>query len=388
MSKRMLIMLLLTGLVFGVVFGMKWFGNKMIIKYVENMPVPAVTITSSSVQKMVWDNALEAIGTLVPVNGADVTTESGGIITAIHFEAGDQVKAGEPLITLSAANERAELKRLEAQAELAELNRERREKLLELEAISSADYDTAVSEARAARSSVDAQRAKLAQKEIRAPFSGVIGIRQINLGQYLAPGSSVVTLQSLDPINIDFSLPEQQIGAIQTGFDIAVSVDSFPGEVFKGFILAIEPRVDEATRSFKIRARLNNSSLKLRAGQFGKVRLTLPGERNLLVVPRTSISYNSYGTSVFVIEKKTAEDIAAEPKPMGDAPMPKSNLKVIQKFVKVGDSRGDFVAIIDGLKPTDQVATSGLLKLRNGQPVIIDNTIAPDVQLKPAPVDG
>lgn len=386
MTKRMIIMLLLTGLVFGAVFGMKWFGNKMMIQYVEHMPVPPATISTGLVQTMTWDNSLEAIGTLVPVNGADVTTESGGIITAIHFEAGEHVKAGAPLITLSAANERAELKKLEAQAELAELNRSRREKLLKLEAISKSDYDGAVSEASAAKAAADAQRAKVAQKEIRAPFTGVLGIRQINLGQYLAAGASIVTLQSLDPINLDFSLPEQQTGAIQPGFKVAVRVDSYPEEEFPGAVLAIEPRVDEATRSFKIRARLQNPGLKLRAGQFGRVHLSLPGERKLLVVPRTAISYNSYGTSVFVVgKKKQAEPAAETPTPGAPAA---SDLEVTQRFVKIGDSRGDFVAVVEGLKEGDQIATSGLLKLRNGQPVIIDNKLAPDAQIKPIPGDG
>jgi membrane fusion protein (multidrug efflux system) len=386
MTKRMIIMLLLTGLVFGAVFGMKWFGNKMMIQYVEHMPVPSATITAGAVKAMTWDNSLEAIGTLVPVNGADVTTESGGIVTAIRFEAGDHVKAGAPLITLSSANERAELKKLESQAALAELNLSRREKLLKLEAISKSDYDTAASEASVAKSAVDAQRAKLAQKEIHAPFAGVLGIRQVNLGQFLAPGTSIVTLQSLDPINVDFSLPEQLTGIVQPGFKIYVRVDSFPNDQFEGAVLAIEPRVDEATRSFKLRARIRNTGLKLRAGQFGRVRLELPGERQLLVVPRTAISYNSYGTSVFVVEKRKAAESTAEA-PAPNAP-PVAELEVTQRFVKIGDSRGDYVAVVEGLKEGDQVATSGLLKLRNGQPVIIDNKIQPDTQLKPVPAEG
>lgn len=386
MTKRMIIMLLLTGIVFGAVFGMKWFGNKMMIQYVENMPVPAATITAGLVQPMTWDNSLEAIGTLVPVNGIDVTTESGGIVTAIHFEAGERVRTGDPLISLSAGNERAELKKLEAQAELAELNRGRREKLLALEAISKSDYDNAVSEARAAKAAADGQRAKLAQKEIRAPFAGVLGIRQINLGQFISPGTSIVTLQSLDPINIDFSLPEQQTGNVQPGFKVGIRVDSFPDEEFQGTVLAIEPRVDEATRSFKIRARMQNAGLKLRAGQFGRVHLTLPGERKLLVVPRTAISYNSYGTSVFVVQKrKPTAPVEGSPAP--DAAMA-SDLEVVQRFVKVGDARGDFVAVAEGLKEGDQIATSGLLKLRNGQPVIIDNKLKPDAQIAPVPADG
>lgn len=213
MTKRMIIMLLLVTVVLGGVFGMKWFGNKMMNQYVDAMPLPTVTITAAPVAKMQWDNQLETIGSFVAVNGTDVTTEAGGIVTAIHFESGQTVQKGAPLVTLDAANERAELKRMQAQADLAELNRARREKLYKLEALSKSDYDAVLTELNAARAAVDAQAARLAQKEIRAPFSGELGLRRVNVGQYLNAGSPVVSLQSLDPIDIDFSLPEQFLGA-------------------------------------------------------------------------------------------------------------------------------------------------------------------------------
>ncbi len=396
MKLRMFIMLLAVTVVFGAVFGMKWFGRKMMNEYTAKAPIPPATITAAPAGTMSWDNWLEAIGSFVPVNGTDVTTEAGGIVQAIHFESGTRVEKGARLVTLDSANEAAELKRLEAQAELAETNRSRREKLFQLEAISKADYDAAVSEATAAKAGADAARARLAQKDIRAPFGGLLGIRQVNLGQFLAPGTAIVTLQSLDPINFDFSLPEQQIALVQPGLKISVKLDAYPDADFTGEIAAIEPKVDEATRNFKLRARLSNSELLLRGGQFGKVQLSLPGERTLLVVPRTAISYNSYGTSVFVVQKKPApapaeaekskdmpKDGEAGASPAPGAP-PATDLEVVQRFVKTGDARGDFVAVVEGLKEGEQVATSGLLKLRNQQPVIINNSITPDVQLNPA----
>lgn len=384
--RRMTLMLVLVTIVFGGVFGMKWFGNKMMVQYIENMPVPPATITAAPAGRMQWHNGIEAIGTLVPVNGTDVTTESGGIVKAIHFESGDRVEKGALLVTLDAANERGELKRLQAQAQLAEINRARREKLFKLEAISKSDYDAAATEANAARAAVEAQAGKLALKEIRAPFAGQLGIRRANLGQYLTPGMPIVTLQSLNPIDVDFSLPEQYTGAVSPGFAVQVAVDAYPDMVFTGKVLAVEPRVDEATRNFPLRARLDNADLKLRPGQFGQVRLRLPGEQNVVVIPRTAVNYSSYGTSVFLVQKK--KDAAPPPaEPVPGAP-PYTDLEVVQRFIKTGDARGDYIAVLDGVKEGEQLATSGLLKLRNGQPVIINNTIAPKPELDPAVPPG
>ncbi|HSW15490.1 MAG TPA: efflux RND transporter periplasmic adaptor subunit [Solimonas sp.] len=388
MTKRMTIMLLLATVVFGGVFGMKYMGNVMMNKFVDAMPIPPATISAGAVQKMSWDNRLEGIGSFVPVNGTDVTTEAGGIVTAIHFESGQSVDKGARLVTLDAANERGEYKRLQAQAELAELNRARREKLYKLEAISRSDYDAAVSEANAAKAGVEAQAAKLAQKEIRAPFAGELGIRRVNVGQYLQTGSPIVTLQSLDPIYIDFAMPEQYIGAVHPGFKVAVKVEAYPDLEFGGSVQAVEPRIDEATRNFQLRARLPNPDRQLRAGQFGRVRLELPGMRELLVVPRTAINYDSYGTSVFVVQKKQVDPNAPKPEPMPGMPAPETDLEVAQRFIKVGEARGDYVAVLEGIKEGEQVATSGLLKLRNQQPVIINNESLPKTELNPKPAEG
>lgn len=395
-TKRMLIMLVLALVLFGGVFFLKHMGRQGMNAHFDNMPIPPATISASAAEAMTWDNQLEANGTVVAVNGTDVTTEAGGIVTEVHFESGAHVKRGARLVTLDSANERGELERLKAQAQLAKLNLERRKKLFALEAISKSDLDAAMAEANAARAAAEAQQALLAQKEIRAPFDGQLGIRQINLGQYLSPGTPIVSLQSVDPVDLDFSLPEQHLAVAETGLKVELTVDGYADTTFTGEVTAVEPRVDKATRNFGLRARLPNPDHKLRAGQFGRVKLILPGERELLAVPRTAINYSSYGTSVFVVREKKNDPAAAAAAPSAgdaqatdaDGKQQEPSLEVIQRFVRTGEARGDFVAVLDGLKPGERVATSGLLKLRNEQPVKIDNSVVPDAELSPQPKES
>lgn len=379
--KRLIVMLAGAGVVFGLVFGLKWFSGFMMEKYMASAPVPPVTISSAEAKPMTWGSRLETLGTFVAVNGTRVTTEAAGIVQAIHFESGQRVEKGAPLVTLDSANEAAELKRLEAQARLAELNRERRQKMLKLNHVSKSDYDAAVAEAAAAKAAADAQRAKLAQKNLRAPFAGQLGIRQVNVGEYLAPGAAVVSLQALDPIYVDFTLPEQNLSLVAPGQKVNVTVDLYPGQTFTGEIEAIEPGVDEATRNFRLRARLENADYKLRAGVFGRVEVELPGSIEVVAVPRTAINYSSYGSSVFVVQRKK-DAPPADAKPAEGAPAQPA-LEVTQRFVRTGQARGDFVAVTEGLKAGEQIATSGLLKLRNQQPVIINNSVQPQAELKP-----
>jgi membrane fusion protein (multidrug efflux system) len=365
------------------------------------MPTPAATISAGQARPMTWENQLEAIGSVVAINGTDVTTEAGGIVTRIDFESGSHVDKGAPLVSLDADNERGELERLKAEAELSQLNLQRREKLFKLEAISKSDLDAAKAQANAARAAVEAQQALVAQKDIRAPFAGQLGIRRVNLGQYLSPGTPIVSLQSVDPIEFEFALPEQYLSQAENGLGVELSVDGYPDTRFSGEVVAIEPRVDEGTRNFALRARLPNPDHKLRAGQFGRVRLMLPGKRDVLAVPRTAINYSSYGTSVFVVrEKKAAAEAplssatapgdaqaaGGEPAPAGGTDEPA--LEVIQRFVRIGEARGDFVEVLEGLDASERVATSGLLKLRNEQPVLIDNTVVPDAELSPQPSES
>jgi membrane fusion protein (multidrug efflux system) len=387
MTKRMIIMLLLATVVFGGIFGMQYMGKKGMNDYFDNMPVPPAAITTTRTLQQTWQTQIEAPGSITAVNGTTLTSEAGGLVTAILFESGKKVKKGDLLVQLDSADERAELARLQAQSDLAQLNSKRREKLYGLEAISKSDVDTSRSEVLSAKAAVESQRAKLAQKDIRAPFDGTVGIRQVNLGEYLPPGGPIVTLQSLDPVDIDFDLPDQRVGQVEPGFPISVITEAFPDRSFKGEVLAIEPRVDPATRNFKVRARVPNPDLMLRPGQFGKVRLDLPVSQNVVVIPRTAIDYSAYGNAVYVVQKKKQDPNAKPAEPMPGAPPP-TDLEVTQRFVKTGPVRGDFIAILEGLKEGEEIATSGLLKLRNGQPVIVNNEVQSKPVAEPTPPQG
>jgi membrane fusion protein (multidrug efflux system) len=376
-------MLVLSTVVFGGVFGMKWFGNEAMNDYMNNMPTPAVTVASSKAESMSWPNRLAAVGSLVAVNGADLTAEVDGVVSAIHFESGDIVKRGDLLLTLSAASEQGELKRLQAQAELAELNRARKAQLYNGKSISKAELDTAIAETNVALAAVEAQKGRLAQKIVTAPFDGKLGIRRVNVGQYLGMGAPIVTLQKLDPINVDFSLPEHYLGNLTTGLAVSVGVDAYPDEIFQGKILAIEPKVNPNTRNFDVRARLANTDLQLKPGLFATVTITLPGENVLTVIPRSAVNYTSYGDSVFVVQKSGDTVPVDEQEGMAEA-----GLEVVQRFITLGEARGDYIAVTTGLEVGTEVASTGLLKLRNKQPVIIDNSNAPMPELDPAPPAG
>jgi membrane fusion protein (multidrug efflux system) len=368
---RLLIMLAVVGFFFGGLFGFKAFGNKKMNEFFDSMPIPPVAITSAEAQRLEWTNELEAVGSLVPINGVAVTTEAAGLVHELHFESGQRVKAGALLVTLELATEQADLKNLEAQATLAELDFKRLERLHALEAISGSELDQARATLDSARAQVQAQRARIAQKAIRAPFAGELGIRRVNLGQYLNPGDEIVQLQAVDPIYVDFQLPEQQLGRVKPGLELSLTSDAYPGEIFRGTVLAVEPRVDSATRNFSIRGELANPDLKLRPGAFADVTLSLPGSRQAVVVPRTAISYSAYGNAVFII--KPAEG---------------GSSTVSQRFVKTGEARGDFVEISEGLEGGEQVATSALFRLQNDATVTIQNALAPDLSLNPAVPEG
>jgi len=385
-TKRMIIMLVLVGLVFGGVFGMKEFGRRAMVSFLEQMPTPPATVSASEVETMQWNSRLTSVGSLVAENGTNVTNEAPGIVTKIHFQSGDAVEEGELLLELDSDTEAAQLARLEAEAELAALTRKRRERLFELNSVSRAELDEAVSQANVASAAVNAQRALLEQKRIRAPFDGKLGIRRVSIGQFVDVGTPMVALESVDPMEVDFSLPESQLPKVEPGLPAKVRVDAYPDEVFEGEILALESRVDSGTRNFDVRATLPNADGRLRPGQFARVEVDLPGQREVVVVPRTAVKYNSYGSSVFVVQ----EDPDKGPPPEDPNPRmpPYTDLMVKQRFVELGEARGDFVEVLDGLQQGEKIATTGLLKLRNEIPVIINNEGAPEPKLDPAVSEG
>lgn len=385
-TKRMIIMLVLVGLVFGGVFGMKEFGRRAMVSFLEQMPTPPATVAASEVGTMRWNSRLRSVGSLVAENGTNVTNEAPGIVTTLHFQSGDTVEEGDLLLELDSDTEAAQLARLEAESELAELTRKRRERLFELNSLSKADLDEAVSQANVARAAVKAQRALLEQKRIRAPFSGKLGIRRVSIGQFVDAGTPMVALESVDPMEVDFSLPEGELPKVSPGQGVKVRVDGFPEEVFEGEILALESRVDSNTRNLDVRARLPNADGRLRPGQFARVEIDLPGQREVIVVPRTAVKYNSYGSSVFIVQ----QDPDKGPPPENPNPNmpPHTDLMVKQRFVELGEARGDFVEVVKGLEGGEKIATTGLLKLRNEMPVIINNEGAPEPKLDPAVSEG
>jgi membrane fusion protein (multidrug efflux system) len=385
--KRMFWMLLITLLVFGLVFGVKAFFAAQTNKFFDNMPQPPATISAGVAQQQVWRDTVEGVGTMVAVNGTQVTTESPGVISEIHFNPGDNVQAGAVLLQLNASTEVATLKSLEATARLTAIQSERYRELAETKLVSRDEADKRAADAVTARAQVDAQRALVARKTIRAPFSGVLGIRKVNLGQYVNPGDELVSLQELDPIYLNFTLPEQRLPAIQQGSVVNVQVDAMPGQKFQGTITSVEPQVDPQTRNFQVQATLRNPANKLRPGTFARVTFDQGGEQRVVVVPQTAISFNPYGNSVYVISEAPAPAKAdpAHAKPEGAAPGP--TLIVKQRFVKTGATHGDLIAVTEGLKPGERVATSGLLKLRNDAPIIVDNKVQPTADTQPTPAN-
>ncbi|MBU0538500.1 MAG: efflux RND transporter periplasmic adaptor subunit [Gammaproteobacteria bacterium] len=379
-------MLLLSAVLFGGVFGMKWFGSKKMNEFLNAMPAPAVTVSSAIAEKMSWESRLESVGSLVAVNGADLTAEVDGVVTNIYFESGDTVKRGDLLLSMASASEQGELKRLQAQAELTDLNRKRSEQLYERKTISKSEYDTAVAETNVALAAVQAQKGRLEQKSVKAPFDGQLGIRRVNVGQYLGVGVAIATLQKLDPINVDFSMPERYLSILAPGLKVSVTVDAYGDKNYEGQVLAIEPKVNPQTRNVDVRARLSNPDGLLKPGLFATVVVSLPNSNEVTVIPRSAVNYTSYGDSVFVIQKNPdAPPPPDEPNPMMG---PYTDLEVIQRFVTLGDARGDYIVVSKGLAVGDELASSGLLKLRNKQPVIVDNSNALAPELDPHPPEG
>ena len=378
--KRMILMLVAALVIFGGVFGIKAMIGAQTNKFFDNMPQPAVAVSSANARMQAWSDDAEAVGTFVAVNGADVTTESGGVVRRIEFDAGQPVRAGAVLVRLNSANEEATLRSLEASAKLARVQADRWRKLGADKLVSLDDVQSKVTAAATAQAQVDAQRALIEQKTIRAPFSGVLGIRKVNLGQFVSPGDAIVSLQQLDPIYLDFSLPEQRIGQLVEGSMVRATVDAMPGAVFDGKVTAIEPLVDPNTRNFKAQATVQNPDGKLRPGSFAHVGFALGGERQVVVIPQTAVSFNPYGNAVFVISKVKRKDGETD---MQGKPLTGDKLIVTQRFVKTGATRGDLVAITDGLKPGEQVVTSGLLKLRNDAEVTINNKVQPSAEAQP-----
>jgi membrane fusion protein (multidrug efflux system) len=337
--------------------------------------MPPTTVSSAPVKEEDWAPILSAVGSVSAVQGATVSTELGGIVAEVKFPNGSVAKQGDVLVKLDASAEEGQLHTAEADLELARSDLQRSRDLATRKVISKAELDAAESKFKQKQGSVDQMRSMITKKEVRAPFDGQLGIRQVNVGQMINAGQQVVSLQALDPVFVDFALPQQHLANLSQGLDVHVQTDAVPGREFSGKLTALSS-VDPVTRNVGLQATLENPDHALRPGMFVKVDVILPEKNKTIVIPGSAVSYAPYGDSVFVIEKK--ED-------------PKSGQEsqiIRQQFVRVGEGRGDFVSITNGLKAGETVVSTGVFKLRNGMAVTVNNDLAPKPQLKPTPADS
>lgn len=335
--------------------------------------MPPTTVTAAPVEEQTWSDNLSATGSLAAVQGVMVTAEVPGRVAKIAFEAGAVVKEGDLLVELDTSTEEAQLQAAEATAALAKANLQRAQELRKNNTNSPAELDASDAQAKQALAQAEQIRAVVAKKHIRAPFAGRLGLRLINLGQNLKDGEAITTLQTLDPIFVNFSLPQQRLAQLAPGVEVQVTSDAAPAAIFKGKITAISPEVDMLTRNIRVQATIANSEEKLRAGMFANVQVILPTEKKVLAIPVTAVLGAPYGDSVFVVEEKKDEKTGQVQQVLR------------QQFIRVGEARGDFVDVVDGLKPGEKVVTSGVFKLRAQMPVTIDNKLAPKAELDPKP---
>jgi membrane fusion protein (multidrug efflux system) len=358
MSTRVLAVIILLILSFGALFGVKYWQSQQMAAQ-PHMPPPA-TVAVAPVEQSDWQPYLESVGTLVATQGVFVSTEVAGLVRDIQFESGQQVEAGTLLVQLDDSVDRAELDGLAAERRVTQLEHARAEKLVTDKLGSQSNLDRAKASLQNAQAQLDAKRAQLEKKAIRAPFTGQLGIRKVNLGQYLEAGEQITSLQQLDPIFVDFALPERDQSAVVLDQDISIRIKARPGQLFTGTISAIDPRIDRNTRSVRIRATFANPDRHLLPGMFAEVRALLPMRSGVLTVPRTAITYNTYGDAVFVVQEQDGV------------------LSVEHRQVETGEVRDGRVEVRSGLSPGERVVTAGQVKLRDAAQVVIDATVKLD----------
>jgi membrane fusion protein (multidrug efflux system) len=376
MKKRIIYTVVGLMVVIGVLAAIKALQIGKMIAHGEQSVPPPLPVNTAVAHSKSWQSLLTSVGSLEAVQGVMVTAELAGKVVHIAFEPGTMVQAGALLVQQDISSEKAQLQGAEAELDLAKVNLKRLSKLLADGTIAQSQYDDAEAKFKEDAAQVDNIRAIIAKKTIRAPFAGRLGIRLIDLGQILKEGDEIVSLQSLDPIFVNFLLPQQELPQIQLGLTVQVTTDALPGQTIEGKVTAINPQVDSSTRSIKVQATVANSQERLRPGMFVKVALVLPVQGKVLAIPATAVLYAPYGDSVFVVEEKKSER---------DGQLGKI---VRQRFVRLGEQRGDFVSVVSGLQEGETVVSTGAFKLRSGQTVVVDNTLAPEFKLTPNPEES
>lgn len=372
--KPFLIAVLVLLLVAGSIAGVKVLQIRALIASGEDAVVPAETVSTAEVVLDRWERSQESVGSLRAVQGAELSTEESGVVTRIFFENGVEVKEGDLLLELDSDIEQAHLRSAEAEQDLARTVYERTKRLRQNNTVPQSEMDAAESQLRKMTALVEQLRATIRKKQLRAPFSGRLGIREVNLGQFINNGDRIVSLQSLDPIFIDFLLPQQLIAGLKPGQGLRVITDVYPGREFGGALTAVNSEIDSVTRNIRLQGTLQNPGGELRPGMFARVVLSLGDDEEVVRIPATALLRAPYGDSVFVVVEKTGEDGS-------------KSLVAEQRFVRTGRALGDFVAVSEGLKPGETVVSGGVFKLRNGAAVNVNNTLAPEPRINPAPAD-
>ncbi len=375
MLKRMLVMIGIALLVLATIGFVKFRQIQVAMAQGSSWSPPPEAVTTMTTEAVTWDKTVNAIGSVAAVNGVVVSADLPGVVESIDFESGRSVAAGAVLLRQDTRQERATAAAAAARRDLAKLNWDRAQGLFKEGVLSQEEYDTARASLDEAEAMVNETHATIDRKTIRAPFSGVLGIRQAHLGQYLAQGAPIVPLQSLDPIHVDFAVPQQELSRMTMGSVVRVTSDGVVGAAFEGKVTALDSVVDAGTRNVEVQATLANPGRTLRPGMFVRVEVVLPATAQVVSVPSSAVLYAPYGDSVFIVE--TMKD-----------PKGKEYLGVRQQVVKLGRARGDLVEIVTGVKPGEQVATSGVFKLRNGAAVLVNNEVQPASSQTPTPAES
>ena len=374
MKKRMVIMLVSVGVLLGGIVGFNLFKQAMMKKFMASNAVPPATVTAMTAELQAWQPQLTSLGTLRAVRGIDVTSEVAGIVRRIDFQSGGTVKAGQLLVELDTEAEEAQLRALQAAADLADAQYRRDRAQFEVQAVSQAQIDNDAADVKSKRALVDQQAAAIAKKKIRASFGGRLGISTVNPGQYLNPGDKIVSLQAIDQVYVDFYLPQRELGRVAVGQPVTLTTDAFKGERFAGRVRSVAATLDNDTRNFEVEALIANPKHELRGGMYATVAIDTGTQQRYLTLPQTAVTYNPYGATVFVGKDSGRKD--AQGKPLIEAQ---------QVFVTTGATRGDQVAVMKGVEPGALVVTSGQLKLKNGTPLVINNSVQPADSPNPSP---
>lgn len=373
--RRMALMLAITAIVLFLIFGFEAFRTIMIHRFLATLSNPPQTVSTAPAQSLDWQPQLQAVGSLRAVNGADLSIELAGIVDKISFNSGDDVAAGATLLELRAEDDVAHLHSLQASATLAQINYDRDAKQLKIQAVSQAQLDSDAANLKNAQAQVAEQQAVVDKKTLRAPFAGHLGIRAVDVGQYLTAGTTIVTLQALDPIYVDFYLPQQALEQIKNGQKVRARIDTYPGVDFAGTISAINPKVEVDTRNIQVRATLANPDHRMLPGMFATIAIDIGTPRKYVTLPQTAITYNPYGATVYLVDD------------YGKDAKSKDQLFARQTFVTTGETRGDQVQVLKGVKDGEIVVSAGQLKLHNGTPLIINNSVVPANDADPRPAD-